>query len=351
LCLKVTYHSRAVWVPVDPRLKVKDLLAIWASRIRIQEPVNRLTLFLEDGELYEEDTLNSLGLRHRDVLTVAPRTENHMKPQNVSDFRPVTQQHFGVSSHGSSSVVASGKEAVSKPIPPSPSVRNASGPKFPVFFSNYENQKPIKPLFIIEVPSKKVLQIKDRMNALIGRHDEFHHMNLGVVLPSGSNENLWLAVYLISFYNNSNILYSKISPSCTPESCAHTSAGLQNYLWMDAVKKTPVDIPAPEYFNNLFEWIVKENFNDETKFPNFSSEDPSFPLNFMPIVADISRRIFRVYAHLYHHHYTELSENTSNLLENFEKSFELFYRFVLEYKLVNDNDLKPMEGLINVINM
>lgn len=105
-----------------------------------------------------------------------------------------------------------------------------------------------------------------------------------------------------------------------------------------------------EYFSNLFEWIVADNFNDETKFPPLSKDSP-YPESFRFCVADISRRIFRAYAHLYHHHYSEFADNGIMPIENFEKSFELFYRFVKEYNLVSETDLKPMEGLINIINM
>jgi len=195
--------------------------------------------------------------------------------------------------------------------------------------------------------STKKLALHEQAKAILQKCD---HLRQAVTLPSGQNENDWLTLNTISFFNNANIMYSKFASICTTDSCPHTQAGQQNYLWMDAVKKVPVDLPAPEYFNNLFEWILKDNLNDESKFPSFSSDEP-YPSNFNFCVADISRRIFRVYAHLYHHHYSEINENTIVPMENFEKSFELFYFFVTEFKLVNENDLKPMEGLINVIKL
>ena len=115
-------------------------------------------------------------------------------------------------------------------------------------------------------------------------------------------------------------------------------------------KKLPQPSHYLEYFTNLFEWIVTDNFNDETKFPSLS-KDTTYPDQFRFCIGDISRRVFRVYAHLYHHHYSEFADNGIMPIENFEKSFELFYRFVKEYNLVSEPDLKPMEGLINIINM
>jgi hypothetical protein len=119
-----------------------------------------------------------------------------------------------------------------------------------------------------------------------------------------------------------------------------------------------VFVSPSEYFRNLFEWILKDNFGSETKFPFFSKED-AFPDNFRAIVADIARRLFRyfpilsfvhllflifvfyflsylfslpllsvlmprVYAHLYHHHYTEIVDDAVIPLEIYEKSFELY---------------------------
>jgi len=176
-------------------------------------------------------------------------------------------------------------------------------------------------------------------------------MKLAVVLPAGQNENDWLVVNVMAFFNNANITYSKFAHLCTTDTCPHTTAGqLANYLWMDPVTKTPVDIPACEYFPNLFEWILKENFHEPTKFPPFGSDEESlYPANFKAVVADISRRIFRTYAHLYHHHHAEIGDNSIIQADHFEKSFKLFYLFVIEFKLVAAGDLAPMESLISTI--
>jgi hypothetical protein len=76
LSLKLTYHSRAVWVPIEPQSKVKDLIELWIQRARVPEG-SRFTLFLDDGELYEEDTLSSLGLKNRDLLHVVQKSKFH----------------------------------------------------------------------------------------------------------------------------------------------------------------------------------------------------------------------------------------------------------------------------------
>jgi len=211
-------------------------------------------------------------------------------------------------------------------------------------------KKTLRPLQPIDHLSPKKSALLDQAKSLLVGHDEFHHMKPAVLMPSGASENDWLHINVVSFYNNANVIYSKFVHKCTTDTCPNTSAGVQNYLWMDLVKKVTVEIPALEYFSNLFEWIVRDNFNDESKFPPLS-KDAAYPDGFRYAVSDISRRVFRVYAHVYHHHYSEFAENGIMPIENFEKSFELFYHFVSEYKLVSEADLKPMEGLINIINM
>jgi len=314
----------------------------------------KFTLFLNDGELYEEDTLRMLQIQQRETLHVLPKVTEKYSFSTESSYS-FTPSKLAYEEHPkplpSTQLHVASKEIKITPVPtrvPSGYPPTTTTNKFSHFFYHYENQKTLRPLKSVDDLAPKKYELREQAKILLQRNE---NLKLVVALPVGHNENDWLALNTVSFFNNANIIYSKFGHSCTAEICPHTTAGQQNYLWMDAVKKMPVDIPAPEYFANLFEWILKDNFNDESKFPPLSSDDAAYSVNFNLIVADISRRIFRVYAHLYHQHYTEISENTVLSMEDFEKSFELFYHFVSEFKLVSENDLKPMEGLIKVINL
>jgi len=364
------FNARVVWVPIESTAKVGDLLTKWAHRTGVSD-YHKYCLMLSEGELFEEDTLKQLAIQQRETINVVlkplpPKLEPSVsKPQpHPVSHQPMTREP-SAPTHSHSVIQAPSHELPSqRPVTMMPSHSSAvhspttvlppsaHGPgstKFAQFFYHAE-QKSIKPLVPTDNLSSKKAALREQGKTLLQNHDEFHHMKPAVLLPSGANENDWLHIYIVSFYNNCNVIYSKFANKCTVESCPHTSAGLQNYLWMDLVKKAPVDIPAPEYFTNLFEWILTDNFSDEAKFPLLTIDGP-YEANYRFYVSDIARRLFRVYGHLYHHHYSEIADNSLMAIENFEKSFELFYHFVTEFKLVTEGDLKPMEGLINIINM
>lgn len=59
----------------------------------------------------------------------------------------------------------------------------------------------------------------------------------------------------------------------------------------------------------------------------------------------IFKRLFRVYAHIYHQHFQQIVSLGAEAHLN--TCFKHFIFFVLEFKLVGKKELKPMEQLIN----
>ena len=45
-----------------------------------------------------------------------------------------------------------------------------------------------------------------------------------VKLPEGEDENEWLAVNMVDFYNQINLLYGAITEFCSPQSCPEMKA-------------------------------------------------------------------------------------------------------------------------------
>lgn len=45
-----------------------------------------------------------------------------------------------------------------------------------------------------------------------------------VKLPDGEDENEWLAVNMVDFYNQVNLLYGAITEFCSPQSCPEMKA-------------------------------------------------------------------------------------------------------------------------------
>uniref|UniRef100_A0A914ZED6 Uncharacterized protein n=2 Tax=Ascarididae TaxID=6250 RepID=A0A914ZED6_PARUN len=161
-----------------------------------------------------------------------------------------------------------------------------------------------------------------------------------VKLPHGEDPNEWIAVNIVDFFNQISMLYGTISEHCTPESCPKMSAGPKyEYLWSDG-KKT-IACPAPVYVDYLMTW-VHDQLDDELIFPSHIGKP--FPSNFILIAQSIMKRLFRVYAHIYHQH-VDLIEQLK-AIEHLNTSFKHFMLFVHEFNLIDPKQLAPLSDFI-----
>lgn len=71
----------------------------------------------------------------------------------------------------------------------------------------------------------------------------------------------------------------------------------------------------------------------------------SFPRNFITIAKTILKRLFRVYAHVYHAHFPHVIELQEEAHLN--TSFKHFVYFVHEFNLIEKRELSPMQELID----
>ena len=85
----------------------------------------------------------------------------------------------------------------------------------------------------------------------------------------------------------------KIPIKCSGNQSEHISTA-QNTLYCS----------APMYIDYLMTWI-QDQIEDEAIFP--SKIGVPFPRNFMSIAKLILKRLFRVYAHVYHQHFPEVT--------------------------------------------
>lgn len=129
-----------------------------------------------------------------------------------------------------------------------------------------------------------------------------------VALPEGEDRNEWLAVHTVDFFNEISLLYGLLTDGvCTSASCATMTAGkLYEYLWADGVDVVkPIKVSAPEYVDRLMTWIEGQTDRDDI-FPTRAGAP--YPPHFEAIVKNIFKRLFRVYAHVYHHHFASIVE-------------------------------------------
>ncbi|XP_076472121.1 MOB kinase activator 3B-like [Babylonia areolata] len=163
-----------------------------------------------------------------------------------------------------------------------------------------------------------------------------------VKLPPGEDVNDWIAVHVVDFFNRINLLYGTVCENCTEQSCPTMSGGPRyEYHWCDGVNyKKPTALPAPHYITLLMEW-VESQINDESIFP--VQMGCPFPKNYHSVVKKILKRLFRVFVHVYIHHFDKLVAMGAEAHIN--TCYKHFYYFVTEYNLIDKKELEPLREM------
>jgi MOB kinase activator 1 len=89
-------------------------------------------------------------------------------------------------------------------------------------------------------------------------------------------------------------------------------------------------------------WIQSQ-IDNESLFP--SAIGVLFPKNFLNIAKTILKRLFRVYAHIYHEHFQQVIQLQEEAHLN--TSFKHFIYFIQEFDLVEKKELAPLQELID----
>ncbi|GAB1605142.1 MOB kinase activator 3B-like isoform X1 [Argonauta hians] len=163
-----------------------------------------------------------------------------------------------------------------------------------------------------------------------------------VRLPPNEDINDWIAVHVVDFFNRINLLYGTICEHCTEKTCPTMSGGPKyEYHWCDGVNyKKPTALPAPVYISLLMDW-VESQINEETIFP--VTVGVPFPRNYLQIVKKIMTRLFRVFVHVYIHHFDKLIGIGAEAHGN--TCYKHFYYFVTEHNLIDKRELQPLKEM------
>lgn len=189
-------------------------------------------------------------------------------------------------------------------------------------------------------PKKAGGALRRRIDATLGTGN----LREAVLLPPGERFEEWLAVNVVDFFNAINLIYSTLTEVCTCESCPSMNAGTKyEYRWADGVKvKKPIECSAPAYIAFLTEWI-EEQVDDPKLFPH--EPGVAFPQHFLEVVKLIMKRLFRVYAHIYHRHFSEVQ--ALGLEAHINTCFKHFVYFTKHFHLVETKELAPLQELIS----
>lgn len=174
-----------------------------------------------------------------------------------------------------------------------------------------------------------------------------------VKLPQDEDIDEWLAIHVVDFYNQINMLYGAITEFCSPSTCPRMIATEEyEYLWQETntnlngsiLPKRPRSLPACEYIENLMNWI-QGFFDNDNIFP--SKIGAPFPQQFRNLVKTIFKRLFRIYAHIYCHHFHEISE--LGLQSHLNTSLKHYVLFANEFGLISQKDYGPLEDLVETM--
>jgi len=172
---------------------------------------------------------------------------------------------------------------------------------------------------------------------------------LAVRLPDGEDKKEWLALNTVDFYNQINVLYGTISEFCTATSCPRMSAGDKyEYFWAATSKDAPIQCSAPDYVHHLMNW-VEAQLDDPKIFP--TTMDEAFPKDFEKTIQTIFKRLFRVYAHIYYSHFSEIIKWSAKAEAFLNTAFKHFYYFITEFDLVDKKELSPLSELFERLSV
>lgn len=99
---------------------------------------------------------------------------------------------------------------------------------------------------------------------------------------------------------------------------------------------------SPPDVELLTEWVDAQ-LSDEELFP-YDDSHP-YPPNFVKRVKPIMKRLFRVYAHMYHAHFRQFVELGAEAHLN--TCFKRFIFFQLEFSLIDAKEMGPLQQLID----
>ena len=189
------------------------------------------------------------------------------------------------------------------------------------------------------------------MGALRGggraRYREAHrHGDERLTPPRSEDINDWVAANTVDFFNELTLLYGIVA-SEAQEKFNKAGEGFPTgfeYRWPGPDGK-PMRVSAPEYVDYVFSF-VESQIDDPKIFPENESEP--FPPDFVNHYAkDIFKRLFRVFAIIYHRHLDKIQkENATAHLNTCFKHF-LFFGWANGGGMLEETELKVLKSLVD----
>ena len=201
-------------------------------------------------------------------------------------------------------------------------------------FFGKKNYKTFKPL---KSSSGNQQRLRDYTASTLGSGN----MRGAVVVPDGEHKFEWIAANTMDFFDHISLCYGLVSDQAL-EKFTKPSEGFPpgfEYRWADGVKvKAPIKCSSPEYVDYVMTW-ANEKLNNPAIFP--LDDVSAYPKKFEDEVKSIYKRLFRIFAIIYAVHSDTVKQLGAEAHLN--TCFKHFMFFILEFKLVNENEMKPIK--------
>lgn len=161
-----------------------------------------------------------------------------------------------------------------------------------------------------------------------------------VQLPKYVDSNEWLALNVFEMLTNLNQFFLLVKDFIPPDLAMTAGPGVK-YAYFDAQSGKSYNLPASQYIEYTLT-NLNAKVNDQLIFP--TKNGSAFPPTFLREVKSICTQMFRIFAYIYHNQFDKIIHLS---LEPHWNSFFLhFVSFVLEFGLVEEQEMTPMLPLI-----
>lgn len=210
-------------------------------------------------------------------------------------------------------------------------------------FSVFDRNKTFKPRRKIEASNARY-EVHKLAHQVLKASLDTGNLREAVKVPDGYDVNDWIGVNVVDLFNQVNLIYGSMCDKCTPQSCPVMCASQKyEYLWADNDRhRTAVKVSAPKYIHLLMDWVDKQ-LSNEAMFPTM--EESKFPENYRSVVKTIMRRLFRVYAHIFHSHLDEIVACRAEA--HLSTCFRHFMYFGWLFNLLPPKELEPLKDIIS----
>jgi len=169
------------------------------------------------------------------------------------------------------------------------------------------------------------------------------NLRAAVGLPPDEDYNEWLAANTVDFFNEISLLYGLVGDDA--QRFNKPGDGFPpgfEYRWQaPGTDSKPMRCSSPDYVDFVMTW-VEDQINNEDIFP--VQESVPFPANFDNYVKDIFKRLFRIFAIIYHQHFAVVEQ--FDAAAHLNTCFKHFMFFCFEFDLLDEKEMKALQGPI-----